>query len=267
MSIMSYETITFEIQRPVATITLNRPDRLNALNQKMGEELQEAIAHCAADENVRAVVLTGTGRGFCTGGDVKAMRDHVGAGDPAAFFGDALATIHGAVLAIRRLPKPVIGAINGFASGAGFNLALACDLRIAADTARFNQAFVLVGLTPDAGGTYHLPRLVGLAKATELFFTGEMIDAAEALRLGIVNRVVPAAELPQAAADWAAQLAQGPTLALGRTKMLLNSALVEDLETQLEKERQSQVASGLTEDFREGLAAFFEKRPANFQGR
>ncbi|MFQ6059124.1 MAG: enoyl-CoA hydratase/isomerase family protein [Anaerolineae bacterium] len=262
-----YETILFTIEEGVATITLNRPESLNALNQQMAEELLDALERCKQDA-VRAVVIKGAGRGFCAGGDVRAMRELVEKGAPEEFFRDALGAVHQAILAIRNLPKPVLASIHGFASGAGFNLALACDLRIATETARFNQAFVRLGLIPDAGGTFFLPRMVGLGKASELFFSGEFLDAPEALRLGFLNRVVPEGELESATRELATRLAKGPTLAIGRIKALINQGLVAtDLASHLEREQQAQIASSRTEDFQAGVAAFFEKREPEFKGR
>ncbi|MFQ6014025.1 MAG: enoyl-CoA hydratase/isomerase family protein [Anaerolineae bacterium] len=264
---MSYETILFSVEEDVATIVLNRPERLNALNQKMAEEMRDAIQKCADDPGVRAVVIKGAGRAFSSGGDLKAMKEAIEKEESADFFKAPLRAIHELVLAIRNLPKPVLASINGVAAGAGLNMALACDLRIAAESAKFTQAFVNVGLIPDASGTYFLPRLIGLAKATQLFFSGEIVDAHQAEKLGLVNKVVADDRLEEATWEWATRLARGPTQALGRMKELLNQSLNADLKSQLKRERQAQQKSGETEDFIEGLRAFFEKREPRFQGR
>ncbi len=263
---LSYRTIIFEVEEGVATITLNRPESLNALNQEMGRELLAALRECGSREDIRAVVIKGAGRGFSSGGDIKAMLkvfDQV----PSLFFTTDLASLHEVTLAIRELPKPVIAAVHGYAAGAGMNLALACDLRVAAASARFVEAFVNMGLVPDMGGTYFLPRFVGPGKAAELFFTGQPIDADEAHRLGIVNRVVADEELGKAAMDLARQLARGPTLALARTKALLNRAFEQGLARQLDDELQGQVYCSGTEDFQAAVRAFVEKRPVTFKGK
>lgn len=266
---MSNPTILFAVADGVATITLNRPAALNAFNQQMAEELLDAIARCASDPAVRAVVITGAGKGFCAGGDLKAMKQALDDGaNPATFFQAPLAAINRAVLAIRQCPKPVMAAVNGPAAGAGMNLALACDVRLATEKARFTEAFLNVGLIPDAGGTFFLPRIVGLAKATELFLTGQIIDTAEAERLGIVHKVIPDAEFAETVTAWAILLAQRPTAAVGRLKALLNAGLLtDDLAAQLERERAAQEASAHTVDFGEGIRAFFEKRMPEFTGR
>jgi 2-(1,2-epoxy-1,2-dihydrophenyl)acetyl-CoA isomerase len=266
---VSCQNILFSLAGSVATITLNQPETLNALNQAMAEELTGAVKSCAGDAAVRAVVITGAGRGFSSGGDLRAMKQALDAGaDPASFFQEPLTAIGQAVVAIRQCPKPVLAAINGPAAGAGMNLALACDLRLASDRARFTEAFMNLGLIPDAGGTFLLPRLVGLAKATELLLTGEVIDAAEAYRLGIVHKVVPEERFPAAVVELATMLALRPTAAVGRLKRLLNASLSADgFAAQVDSEQAMQVESGRTEDFLEGLRAFLTKTPAQFRGR
>lgn len=262
---MNYRTIVFEVEEQVASITLNRPESLNALNEEMAGELLAALGECGSREDVRAVVINGAGRGFCSGGDIRAMLD-VFEPDPSVFFTTVLRGLHGVTLALRNLPKPVIAAVHGYAAGAGFNLALACDLRVAAVGARFVQAFVNMALVPDMGGTYFLPRLVGPGRAAELFFTGRPVEAEEALRLGIVNQVVPDEKLKEAALELARRLAQGPTLALARTKALLNRTFEQGLAQQLEDELQGQIYCSGTADFKDAVSAFVEKRPAVFRG-
>lgn len=261
---MVYQTLRFEREKKVGIITFNRPDNLNAFDLMLGQEWLDAMNRCALDKEIRAIIITGEGRAFSAGGDVKSMRD---AGDKAtSLLGDLTYYLHGIISAMRRIDRPVIGAINGVASGAGFSMALACDLLVASDKARFNMAYVNIGLVPDGGGTYFLPRLLGLQRATQLIFTAEAIDAAEAQRLGLVNYVVPSEQVLPKAKELAERLAAGPMLAFGKAKALINRGLIESLETQLENERQAITLSSQTMDFKEGLTAFFEKRKANFKG-
>ncbi len=264
---MNYETIQLEMRDPaVALLTLNRPSALNALTVTMGEEFRSALNE-ARESGARAVVLTGAGRAFCAGGDLREMqrlaeRD----GRPDAFFGEPLRLINDCILLVRRMPLPIIAAVNGFASGGGCNLALACDIVLAAESARFSQAFVHVGLTPDCGGTFILPRLVGYRRATELMMTGEQVEARRAVEMGMINRVVADDELMAEALALGSRLAAAPTAAIGRIKQLLEQSATNDYSAQLELEQQAQVQSGQTKDFREGVAAFIEKRPPRFTG-
>jgi len=245
----------------VLTITLNRPDVLNAFNQAMHEAFAAALKE-ARDPEVRAVVLTGAGRGFCVGQDLNEFREE--AGD----IGTRLRTnYHPNVLAIRRLEKPVIAAVNGPAAGAGMSFACACDLRIAADSATFVPAFISIGLIPDSGGTYFVTRLIGPARAFEWLTSGRTLTAAEAHAWGLVTQVVDADALPGRAAELAAELAAKPTRGIGMTKRLIDQAIGSTLEEQLEREAQLQTASTQTEDFREGVDSFLEKREPRFQGR
>ncbi|MBI4594759.1 MAG: enoyl-CoA hydratase [Candidatus Tectomicrobia bacterium] len=261
---MDYQSITFKKEKGIATITLNRPDNLNALDLTMGKEWLDAMDKCSLDREIKVIILTGEGRAFSAGGDVKSMRE---AGDDAAsLLGELTHYLHGIISAMRRINRPVIGAINGIASGAGFSMALACDLLVASDKARFNMAYVNIGLVPDGGGTYFLPRLLGLQRASQLIFTAEAIDAIEAQKLGLVNYVVPPEQVLPMAMELAERFATGPTQAYGNAKALINSGLIESLETQLENERQAISRSSQTVDFKEGLAAFFEKRKANYKG-
>ncbi len=263
-----YQQIVYDRQGAVATITLNQPETYNALNPVLTSELVDAFERAREDDGARAIVITGAGRAFCSGGDLKAARQHIaGGGDPRHFFRDLTKLLHRLISDIRLAEKPVIAAVNGPAGGAGFSLALACDLRIAADTARFSQAYTAIGLVPDGGLSAFLPLTVGLAKASELLLLNPTIDAQTALALTIVNQVVPAAELPAATARVVEHLASGPTRAFALSKALLNCSLVPQLEAHLERERQALLAVSVTADFRDGLEAFFAKRPPNFQGR
>jgi 2-(1,2-epoxy-1,2-dihydrophenyl)acetyl-CoA isomerase len=245
----------------VLTITLNRPDVLNALNAATLKQLGAALKDARADD-VRAVVITGAGRGFCVGQDLTEFRES--AGD----IGTRLrGNYHPDIKAIRALEKPVIAAVNGAAAGAGLSLACACDLRIASDQATFVPAFVNIGLVPDSGGTFFVTRLVGQARAFEWLCSGRRLTAAEAQQWGVVSEVVDADALAARAAEVASQLAALPTRAIGMTKRLLDRAATATLDDQLEWEAQLQTAATQTEDFHEGVAAFLEKRPPNFQGR
>jgi 2-(1,2-epoxy-1,2-dihydrophenyl)acetyl-CoA isomerase len=245
----------------VLTLTLNRPDVLNAITPPLLDELTAALRAAAAGDAVRAVIITGAGRGFCSGQDLRAAAGDRGL-DVAAILRDHYAP---AIRAIRSMDQPVIAAVNGVAAGAGFSLALACDLRIAAESATFVQAFVRIGLIPDLASTYFLPRLIGPARAAELTMLGETVDSARALQLGIVNRVVPDAELASAAMDLATRLARGPR-SIGLTKRALEVSGQNDLEAQLAVEERLQAEAVGTRDFAEGIAAFLEKRPATFTG-
>lgn len=263
---MSNETIQVETHGAVFVITLNRPDSLNALTVAMGQEVKAAMSS-AADAGARAIVLTGAGRAFCAGGDLREMQRMAQQdGRIEAFFDEPLRLLNECVLLIRKLPLPIIAAVNGVASGGGCNLALACDLVIAGESARFNQAFVKIGLTPDCGGTFILPRLVGWKRAAELMMTGDVIGARQAAEMGMINRVVADDELMAQAMALAERLAQAPTAAIGRTKELLEASAISDYGQQLELERKTQLLSGTTRDFTEGVAAFIEKRPPKFTG-
>jgi 2-(1,2-epoxy-1,2-dihydrophenyl)acetyl-CoA isomerase len=243
----------------VLTITLDRPDVLNALTAAMHAQLADALAE-AADPAVRAVVITGAGRGFCVGQDLAELAPH----DVGRLL---RSSYHPNVLAIRALPKPVIAAVNGPAAGAGLGLACACDLRIASEAAVFVPAFVSIGLAPDAGSTFFIERLLGAPRAFEWLASGRRLTAAEALAWGLVSEVVPEADFTARVTDAAARWAQAPTAAVGRTKQLLDRASTTSLGEQLEREAEAQSALALSEDFREGVAAFREKRDPRFTGR
>ena len=249
----------------VVTLTLNRPDRLNAMVPEMSDELREALPRIAEDGSIGAVVLTGAGRGFCAGGDVQAM-----AGKTEIALAERTRMLRRNAEISRLLsemPQVTICAVNGVAAGAGLSLALACDLRIGAESARFTTAFVKMGLCTDLGGAYFLRRLVGTAKAKELFLLGDMLPAAEALRLGLVSRVVPDAELPAEAAAMAKRLAEGPRVAHGYLKRVLHAAETDTLAEWLDLEAWAQAICAATADHKEATRAFAEKRAPRFEGR
>jgi 2-(1,2-epoxy-1,2-dihydrophenyl)acetyl-CoA isomerase len=264
---MTYECLIHEVKDGVATLTLNRPDRLNALGGTLRDDLHDAITRSAADPEVRVMIVTGSGKGFCAGGDVKAMNEAKEGRRERPLLEKIAPGRDRTVLAMRDAPQPIIAAVNGAAAGAGMNLALACDIRLASTTAKFSQAFVKRGLHPDWGGTYFLPRVVGMARACEMIFTGEVIDAAEALRLGIVSRVLPPEELLPAAHALARAIAAGPPIAIRLAKRGLYRNADGDLRTALEYETFAQNACFETEDAREGIQAFVEKRAPVFRGR
>jgi 2-(1,2-epoxy-1,2-dihydrophenyl)acetyl-CoA isomerase len=260
---METKTIRFSIDRGIATVTMNRPENLNAINLEMLDELLRAIFSCTNNHEVRVIIVRGEGRAFSSGGDIKVMENIID-GDAYTFMREWIQRVHLLEMQLRTIPKPVIASIQGIASGQGMNLALACDLRIAAESASFNQSFVRLGLTSE--GTYFLSRLVGVGKATELFFTGESVSAAEALQLGILNRVVPDDQLQAETMRWAERMAEGPTEALGRTKLLINNGYKNQLDQHLAQESTLIAETARTEDFREAVKAFLEKREPRFRG-
>jgi 2-(1,2-epoxy-1,2-dihydrophenyl)acetyl-CoA isomerase len=260
---MTYRFILFEVDQGVARITLNRPDVLNSIHTAMSGEIQEALGRAAREREIRALLLTGTGRGFCAGQDLDEVRPGGTVKDFAAHARNAYTPI---VRGLRALEKPVICAVNGVAAGAGANLALACDLVLAAEEASFVQVFAKIGLVPDTGGSFFLPRLVGMARATALAMLAEKITAAQAVDIGLIYRACPAASLDEEASKLAVHLATQPTLGLGLTKRLLNASWVNDLETQLELEAECQGAAGRSADYAEGVAAFLAKRKPVFTG-
>jgi 2-(1,2-epoxy-1,2-dihydrophenyl)acetyl-CoA isomerase len=250
----------------IVTLTMNRPDKLNALSGELSKALSDALEQIAGDESAHVVILTGAGRAFCSGGDLAAIgrgRESNEADELAPILRSGMQ----AVLKMRLMPQPVIAAVNGPAAGAGMNLALAADIRIAADVATMGQTFSRVGLYPDYGGTYFLPQLVGPAIAAELFYTAEMIDAQTALRLGIVNRVVPAAQLEAEAKSLALKIAQGPPMAIRAIKKTIFGGREDELIKALDDEAEQQLKCFYSEDCSEGVRAFFEKRPPKFQGK
>ncbi|MGW0410444.1 enoyl-CoA hydratase/isomerase family protein [Streptomyces collinus] len=255
-----------EVRDGVSYVTLDRPEALNALTPALRDRLIELLAQASADRDVRAVVLTGTGRGFCAGADLSG-----GAGGGERVPGDVARTLRlGAqrlVAAVLDCEKPVIAAVNGTAAGLGAHLAFACDLVLAAESARFVEVFVRRGLVPDGGGAYLLPRLIGPQRTKELMFFGDAVTAADARHLGLVNRVVPDGELEKTAREWAARLATGPTRALAMAKQLVNASLDGDRAGAFAAEAAAQEINLTTRDAQEGLRAFTERRAAGFRGR
>lgn len=260
----SFETVGYDLAPDgVLTLTLNRPHALNAFNRQLKDELMSAFKEAARDHRVRVVVLTGAGRGFCAGQDLKEPRS-----DDAPDLGAELrARYNPLILAMRRLEKPIIGAINGVAAGAGCSLALACDMRVAGENASFIESFSRVGLAPDSGSSWFLPRLVGLANAAEMILSAEPVDAHSAHRIGLVNRVVPSGRLMDEARALATRLAAASPVALALGKRALNFSMQHDLVASLEYEAQLQSVAGRSEDHAEGVTAFAEKRQPLFEGR
>jgi len=258
---MGTRTILTACADGVAMLTLNRPEVRNALDMTMRQELESALLRLSADTGVRVLVVRGAGEHFCAGGDVQFMRDN----PMTAKEGQSrVEAINRAILTLARFRAPTIAMVDGAAAGAGCNIALACDLVIASDRARFGEMFARIGLIPDAGGTYFLPRRVGLARAKELVFTADIIDAREAERIGLINRMVPAADLEAAALALARRIADGPPRVLAAAKALLDRAPGLDLESALHWEALTQGAMIAGPDHREGLRAFFEKRSPRF---
>ena len=257
---MGYETLIVDTSGAVATVTLNRPHARNALDLVMRRELVGALDDIENDPSARVVILTGAGGHFSAGGDVKSMQPGSAAADGRA----RVVALNRLVMRLVEFPRPVIAMVDGFAVGAGCNLALCCDLIVASDRAKFGEVFAKIGLVPDGGGSWLLPRLVGLPRAKELIFTADIIDAAEAARIGLVNRVVPAAELAATTRALAERIAQGPPKVIAMAKHMINRAAMTNLEDALDVEAFSQAIATTGDEHREGLAAFFEKRPAKF---
>ena len=260
-----YETILFEKSGSVANVALNRPRKLNAFNDTMHEELYEVLDGAASDNEIRCVVLRGEGKGFSAGADLAQIAEGTD-GDPD--LGDYLRSTYSRLVSrLVSIEKPIVAALHGPVYGAGVGIALACDMRIAAESARFSVAFIKIGLMPDAGVSFFLPRVVGLGRAMEMSMLGDAVDAEEAHRIGLVNRVVSDDTLAEEAAALAQRLAAMPTSALGKVKHSLYASFESDLETALEREAEGQTFCGYTQDHRDGLSAFFEKREARFTGR
>jgi 2-(1,2-epoxy-1,2-dihydrophenyl)acetyl-CoA isomerase len=250
----------------IATLVMNRPDRLNALNNELAIAVNDALGRLAEDQSVNVVVITGAGRAFCAGGDLGALGKGRQTGathelEPLLRAGMQM------VLKMRTMPQPVIAAVNGAAAGAGMNIALAADIRIAAEEATFGQNFAKVGLFPDYGGTFFLPQLVGPSKAAELFYTGDMIDAKTALALGLVNQVAPGAEFEAAVKTLARKIGRGPSLPIRAAKKALFASQEKELSQALDNEVREQIRCYLSDDCDEGIRAFFEKRLPKFQGK
>ena len=262
---MAYETIVYDVKDAIATVTLNRPDAYNALNLALARDVFHATLEADEDPAVRCIVITGAGKAFCAGGDVKDFADNP---DRIGVLIKELTTyLHGAVSRLARTQKPVIMAVNGVAAGGGMSLALSGDLVVATESARFTMAYAKIAASPDGSSSYFLPRMIGLRRALELHYTNRVLGAREAMEWGLVNRVHSDAEFPSAVSTLASELAQGPTLAFGRAKLLFHQSTQESLETQMELEAQAIAASGHTEDFRNGVMAFARKQPVTFRGR
>ncbi len=259
---MSYQFLKYNVTGGIATITLNRPDVYNALNDEITFELQDAFKTCAKDEQVRVVVFTGEGKAFCSGQDLKAS-----AGQKRSFLDSLHKRYNPIVRAMRNMPKPILCRLNGVAAGAGCSLALACDLIIASEEATLIEVFVNIGLVPDSGSAYFLPRLVGSAKAFELCAMGTKVKAAEALALGLVTKVVPPDQLDAAVAGYTDYFAVAPTRAIGIIKKMLNKSATATLDEMLDYEAYCQETAGATHDHQEGVKAFLEKRKPVFLGK
>lgn len=255
-----FETVLYEVRNQVAYITLNRPDKLNAFTEQLNKEIQSAIKNASRDKNVRAIVITGAGRAFCSGEDLSGVSEGMDHGEVLRKRYNPM------LLELDSCEKPVIAAVNGVAAGAGMSLALACDFRIASEKASFVEAFIHVGLVPDAGNLYYLPRLIGHAKAMELTVFGEKLPANKAKDLGLVTEVISLEEWDEGVSAFAERLANMPTKAIGLIKRNLKASWHSDLEGFLEKDAQSQRIAGQTNDHKEGVQAFLEKRTPVFKG-
>ena len=265
MDDMAYEFVLTSVSDGVGTLTLNRPDRLNAVDAAMAREIVEATKELLSDKAVRVLVITGAGRAFSAGGDVKFLGEAL----DLAKYSDAMALVRAGsqlVRLIRDSPKPVLASLNGVAAGGGANLALACDLRIASETAGIGQVFHRIGLHPDWGGSYFLPRLAGTARALELIWSAEVVPAARCLELGLVNQVVPADRLAAATAEWASKLALLPSIAASLAKAAVYKSMERDLPAALAQEEENQEKCFKSRDALEGFAAFSAKRPPHFEG-
>ena len=261
-----FETVKYELNETTAIITMNRPDALNALSLQLTNDLRSAIEK-AVEDKARAVIITGEGRAFCSGGDLRQMQQMwQKEGRIEAFLEDPLKALHDLIRLIRETPIPFVAAVQGVCAGAGTNVALACDLVFAAENASFNEAFVRIGLSPDCGGSFFLPRAVGEKLAAELMMTGDTVSAEKALQIGMINRTVAAENLMEETLSTAKKLALAPTASIGRIKQMLNATFSNDLAQQLDLEHRLQIESGKGNDFKEGVQAFFEKRAPNFTG-
>lgn len=260
---MDFQYIKFEVADGVATITLNRPEVYNALNDGITYELQDVLKKISRDDSIRVVVLTGEGKAFCSGQDLKAA-----SGEEKRSFLDSLHKRYNPIIsAMRGLPKPIICRLNGVAAGAGCSLALACDMIIASEDATLIEVFINIGLVPDSGSSYFLPRLVGMAKAFELCSMGSKVKASEALQLGLINRVAPADQLDAVVKEYTSYFAQAPTKSIGLIKRMLAKSATSTLDEMLEYEAYCQEIAGTSDDYKEGVTAFLEKRKPDFKGK
>lgn len=260
---MAFQFLKYDVQHGVARVSLNRPEVYNALNDEITFELQEVFKMVAKDVAVRVVVLTGEGKAFCSGQDLKAIP----AGQKHSFIDSLNKRYNPIIRAMRNLPKPILCRLNGVAAGAGCSLALACDMIIASEDATLIEVFINIGLVPDSGSSYFLPRMVGSAKAFELCAMGNKVRAQEAFEIGLVNKVVPAVQLDEAVKNYTDYFAKAPTKAIGLIKKMLNKSTISTLDEMLDYEAYSQETAGSTHDHQEGVKAFLEKRKAEFLGR
>lgn len=264
----TYGAITYEVSERIATLTFNEPEVMNAMTVDMVSETIDALDRASLDDDVLVVIITGTGRAFSAGGDVRGLGERSDGETPGPFQRRAwLRRTQRLILAIRAVEKPVVAAINGVAAGGGCDIALACDIRFMADTARIGEVFAKIGLFPGTGGTWLLPRVVGIEKALELIWTGELVVAEEAKRIGMVGHVVPAAELEEKVMEFARRLAQGPPLGLALAKAAVYRGLDQDLVAALDYASTAEAITLTSEDHKEGIRAFREKRRPDFEGR
>ena len=263
---MEWKTVVFDIKQNVGIITMNRPAQLNALNFGLCEDLIAALEACRNNSKIRSVILTGAGKAFCSGGDLLMAKEFINI-DPPDPYRQLTKRYNRIIEDIRRIEKPVIAAVNGAVGGGGYSLALACDLIIASKTAKFRQAYTSSGLVPDGGWFLFAPLLVGFRKTNELLFLDPVINAEQALAIGLINKVVEPEELDAIAFEWASKIADGPSAAYAIAKNLLNESMLTMLERQLELERQGIIKAARTKDYIEGLSAFFEKRSPIFVGQ
>lgn len=265
---MKYENLNLEFQGAIAKITLISPSerQFPTLDMQTGKDLLLAIEECEKAEQIRVLIITGSGKAFSAGGDIKKFKESVETGKPGGFMDELTQHLYQIAYKLRTLRIPVIAAVNGYAIGAGMNLVLSCDIIIASEKARFAESFINLGLIPGFAGTYYLPKLLTWPKVAEMCFFGEMLSAAEMLQLGLVNKVVPPDRLATIADEYASRLANQPTLAIGRMKKLFMDGFDKDFKTALEDERQMQIKSAESDDYKEGVFALNEKRKPIFKG-
>ncbi len=261
------DAVLLERQSSVATITLNRPEQFNVMNTELSMGLRQSLQDCADDPDVRAIILTGNGKAFSGGGDIKFFVSELQTRTIGPSFEKMMPMLHAAIYLVRETQKPVVAALNGVAAGGGLGLALACDFRVMSAKANLVTAFLGIGASPDSSSTFFLPRFVGMGKATELFMRNTPVSAEEALNMGLVTAVAPPEKVLEEATTLAHELAQGPTAAFGRTKLLLNQSFGSSFQEQLHSEARSITISAQSPDFAEGVTAFVEKRKASFKGK